>query len=242
MKISILTTDTIHHSFFVRELMACYGDVMVFCQSTTAVKPLFQTYNNFESERDRYESKSWFGDSPIKISDIAPIQFYPSLNCDTAVKSLRDYNADIIIVFGTDVLQPAVISVNPSRIFNLHGGDPEFYRGLDTHLWAIYHNDFNNLITTLHRLDARLDNGDIVVQCKIPISKGMPIYALRRANTEVCVTLSMSVIDMIQRNGDVISRAQRTKGRYYSSMPTELKNICQRQFESYTAKLDNASR
>ena len=242
MQIAILTTETPHHAFFVRELKAVYGNVVVLCETKTSIKTSFPTHHAFEDERDRYEWQFWFGGIPTKISEIAPTHLFDSINSNVAVKALVDIHADVIIVFGTGVLKASVISVKPQRIFNLHGGDPETYRGLDTHLWAIYHRDFNGLVTTLHCLDAALDNGDIVVQAKIPIMQGMPIFALRRANTEICVALSMAAIDMINRRGSVVSRPQRRKGRYYSSMPTEIKDICKKRFESYTARLDNDSR
>ena len=81
-----------------------------------------------------------------------------------------------------------MINVVPEKIFNLHGGDPQRYRGLDTHLWAIYHKDFGGLVTTLHILP-KLDDGDIVSMGTLPVSKDMPLYALRKVNTEVCVNL-----------------------------------------------------
>lgn len=242
MRIVILTTETPHHAFFVRELKAAYSNVVVFCETATSVKTFFPTHHAFEDERDRYEWQSWFGGTKTKISEIAPTHLFDSINSDAAVKALVDSHADVIIVFGTGVLRAPVISVKPQRVFNLHGGDPETYRGLDSHLWAIYHREFDGLITTLHRLDADLDNGDIVIQGNINLLQSMPIYALRRANTEICVTLSMAAIDMIQRHGNVVSRPQRMRGRYYSAMPSELKDICKEQFESYTARLDNNSR
>ncbi len=242
MKITVLTTETPHHAYFVRELAAAHDNVEVFCETTTAVKPPFATHHPFEDERDHYEWQSWFGGTRTRIGEIVPTHLFDSLNSRTAVKALVGSRADVIIVFGTGVLKGSVITAKPHGIFNLHGGDPECYRGLDTHLWAIYHRDFEGLITTLHRLEEDLDTGDIVMQGKIPLSKEMPIYALRRSNTEMCVALSLTAIDMIRRSGSVISRPQRTRGRYYSSMPTDLKDVCRKRFESYTAGLDNGSR
>ena len=59
-----------------------------------------------------------------------------------------------------------MISIFENKIFNLHGGDPEKYRGLDSHYWSIYHNDFKSLITTLHKVRPILDTGEIVLQGK----------------------------------------------------------------------------
>ena len=48
-----------------------------------------------------------------------------------------------------------------NKIFNLHGGNPEEFRGLDSHYWSIYHNNFN-LYSCLHKLSYKLDDGDII--------------------------------------------------------------------------------
>ena len=138
-------------------------------------------------------------------------------------------------------LKPPLIEICSQRIFNLHWADPEKYRGLDTHLWAIYHKDFGGLITTLHHLDTGLDTGDIVLQGAIPLHHKMKLHELRAANTEVCVKLTISVIDMMNRFGEVTSRSQYNKGRYYTAMPSELKGICQKRFETYTMGLAHDS-
>jgi len=241
MRIAVLTTETLHHAFFVRELTQLYGNVTVFCEAPAATETSFPTQHMFERERDRFESESWFNGVPRHIADITEFHECASINDEDATKALIAYAPDIILVFGTGVLKPSVIAVRPDRIWNFHGGDPERYRGLDTHLWAIYHRDFSALVTTLHRLDSGVDTGDIILRRMVPLEPQMPIHALRRANTEVCVQLATSAIEMIQGGDDVIAQRQRTKGRYYSSMPAVLKDLCKDRFEAYTSRLSRDS-
>lgn len=222
--------------------MAVYVDVAAFCETAAAPEAPFPTRHAFEAERDRYERDSWFGGVPTRIDQIAPTQTFGRLNDENAVRALAAYAPDVILVFGTCVLKPPMISIRPDRILNLHGGDPERYRGLDTHLWAIYHREFCGLVTTLHRLDAGVDTGDIVLQKAVTLTPGMGIHALRRANTETCVDLATSAIEMIRRTGEVAARPQRTTGRYYSAMPSALKDVCKTRFESYTAMLSGDTR
>ena len=119
-----------------------------------------------------------------------------------------------------------MIEIKSNKIFNLHGGDPERYRGLDSHLWSIYHNDFTALLTTLHRLVSKLDTGDIVAKCSIPITRNLPLYKLQAMNTEICIKLTLNLIDTFVKYGNIASRPQRKLGRYYSAMPKDLKTIC----------------
>jgi methionyl-tRNA formyltransferase len=239
MKIFILTTETLHHAFFVHALNMAFGNIMVFCEHPTAGSSR-HIQHQYEHERDRYERQLWFNGDYVHLADIADTKVFTSMNKPEALQALREYQSDVVFVFGTGLLNNQCIALFPNRIFNLHGGNPEEYRGLDSHLWAIYHKDFTGLVSTLHRLDAGLDTGEIVLQGSLPIKLNMPLYALRAVNTEICVKLATATMDMIIRNGDVVSRPQRRIGRYYSAMPTELKETCRKYFEAYTQGVANA--
>jgi len=239
LKIGILTTETVHHTFFVRELIKNYTDVTVFCESREVKSKPFETNHPFEKSRDKYEIDKWFKEKRIELEDIVDVKKFLSLNSPEAVKALKHNNSDILIVFGTSPLKAQIIEINPNRIFNLHGGDPERYRGLDTHLWSIYHNDFSALIATLHRLTDKLDTGDIINQTTLPISEKLPLYALRALNTEICLKLTINAIQMIDQYGDVFSRPQNQLGRYYSAMPKDLKSTCIQKFENFTKYIKN---
>ena len=159
MKVAVLTTETPHHAYFVRAVKDAIGTVVVFRETASGPQPPFETHHPFEDERDDYEWKRWFGGRRTKISELAPVRSFRSMNDQEAVAALQSEGADVAIVFGTGVLKAPAIEACPRQIFNLHGGDPEEYRGLDTHLWAIFLRDFGGLVTTLHRLDRGLDTG-----------------------------------------------------------------------------------
>ena len=141
------------------------------------------------------------------------------------------------IVFGTGKVSKQVIQVCPNGIINLHGGNPEEYRGLDSHLWAIYHHDFSGLVTTLHRINEELDDGDIILQMPIQLRPDMGLHELRRYNTDVCIEMVLSAFDMFNRQGYMIDRPQQKRGRYYSFMPSVIKEICLKYFNQYVVNL-----
>ena len=120
---------------------------------------------------------------------------------------------------------------------NLHGGNPERYRGLDTHLWAIYHNDFHDLVTTIHHVDADLDTGDIVLQSELRFEPNTQLHQMRAINTKVCINLSLVSLSTFQSIGCLPSRRQVRFGRYYSFMPAVLKEDCVRKFGRYIRNL-----
>ena len=236
-KILVLTTETPHHSYFVKKLSEGFENISVFCEN--GKQPMFQyeTRHPFEGGREQFEQNKWFAGNRVGLNSFAKTKTFDTLNGDLAIDALAKENADIVIVFGTGRLSKHVLELYPGRMFNLHGGDPEQYRGLDSHLWAIYHHDFTALVTTLHCLDEDLDTGDIISQYEIEISNDMPIEALRSANTENCVAMTIALIDSIQRSGDVARRKQLQVGRYYSAMPSVLKEICVKKFSRFIKTL-----
>jgi methionyl-tRNA formyltransferase len=236
VRLAILTTETPHHAFFVREVGRRFAITQVFCE-TEGLRPPFDTAHPFEVRRDDDERQVWFGGERRTLEDFAPTRRVASVNEPAAVAALSAAAPDVVLVFGTGRLRAPVIAVQPRLMLNLHGGDPEEYRGLDTHLWAVYHRDFSALLTTLHRVAPELDDGDMVLQAPVALRGGMSLYELRRANTVVCVELATAALSAIAAHGDLPSRPQRRKGRYYSFMPSALKEICCRSFAANTARL-----
>lgn len=233
MKIVLLTTDTLHHAYFLREIARYYPLEAAFAEERS-MQPPFETHHPFEDAREEYESRVWFGGRIQTLRDFGDVASFPSVNDPGAVQRLRELKPDITIVFGTGKIGSEVISTCAEGIINLHGGDPELYRGLDSHLWAIYHEDYPALVTTLHKLNEKLDDGDVILQSSLSVQPGMGIHMLRRINTEACVSMTLSSMDMYSRLGFFVGRRQRSKGRYYSFMPKELKSICKMKFERYT--------
>ncbi len=236
MRLVVLTTDTLHHLRFVQEI-ARHVAVAHILEETTGIKPPFDTAHPFEAEREDYERSLWFPGGTPALSDVAPVSRFANLNEAAAVEKLAGLAPDLTVVFGTRPLSGAVIDAAGPRALNLHGGDPEAYRGLDTHLWAIYHGDFANLITALHVLDRGIDDGAIVATLPLALERDMTLKQLRAANTAVCIALVRQAVEALSETGRIVTRPQRAKGRYYSFMPAVLKEICVGKFAKHTGSL-----
>jgi len=239
MKLAIVTTQTLHHAHFVREIAKHFGISRVYVE-TAALQARFETAHPFEALRDDYERQIWFANSKYDLTYLAPAETVSSMNNPEAVASLARLSPDVVFVFGAGRLSASTVKALPRHSLNLHGGDPEQYRGLDSHLWAIYHSDFAGLSTTLHHLDADLDAGDIVLQTDVPLFRGMELHQLRRANTDVCIQLALTALSSISTFGELPCRRQRQPGRYYSFMPTALKEICRGRFSKFALGLSES--
>ena len=244
MKLSILTTNTIHHSYFVQEAQKSDLEVSVIIESQNSIKNSGLLSRSFETEkkifelkRDDYESQRWFRGKKIGLNNFPNVYEVDEVNSIMAIEKLKEINPELILVFGTRLIKQEMISYFKNKIFNLHGGDPEKYRGLDSHYWSIYHKDFESLVTTLHRVTPILDNGEIVLQRKIKLWPNMKLYQFRASNTELCVELFFSMLNHYKINRSLVGRSQNTKGRYYSLMPESLKQDVEVKFENYINKI-----
>jgi len=236
MRVLVLTTDTLHHAYFVRELVSQVSLLHVILE-TTGVTPAFDVTHPFESRRDQYERDVWFKGKDPSVREFAETTICANVNDHDAVEAAKRFSPDLTVAFGIRKAEPSLIGAAGPRVVNLHGGDPEFYRGLDSHLWAIYHNDFKNIVTTLHVLNEAFDDGPIIGIRPVALCRDMELHQLRHRNTESAFELTRAAVDELRRTGDVPSRNQRQVGRYYSFMPAVLKPICVKRFAKHCAKL-----
>jgi len=233
LKTCLFTTETTHHAYFTRRLLERFPATEAICELSQKSGP--QKICGFEKQRDSWEADAWFQGKPSLISSMVPTLQVRSINDRMVLEHLEANRPDVVVVFGTGVLEAAVLAKGPKHILNLHGGDPEEYRGLDSHLWAIYEKRFSGLVSTLHRVDPGIDTGEIVEQMNLPCKKNMQLFQLRSLNTEACVGMAINALRKISSCGDVSSFPQRRKGRYLSAMPQEIKEKCPAIFSEYTA-------
>ena len=236
MNLCVLTTETPHHAYFVKSLREKFPGTRVFCETGISRQPASRLCV-FEKQREEWEWAKWFKGEKTPISVLAPTENFPTLNSSEAIGCLRAARPDIILVFGTGILQEPILQIRPRGTFNLHGGNPEEYRGLDTHLWAIFERKFNDLITTLHHVDTGIDTGDIVERVRLPLKKNMELFELRAVNTEVCLEMTLRALRKLMTDDTLPAFPQTKRGRYFSAMPPETKNQCPIIFRQYTGSL-----
>ena len=234
MHVQLLTTDTLHNRYYAERLhvAGCLDSIFV---ETRQRCPPFPTYHPFEERRDAYEREVLLGNSNFCFADLVPTLEFSSLNEPTAREAMSKTKADIVLVFGTGLLKSETIMLPRIACLNLHGGNPEDYRGLDSHLWAIYHRDFANLVTTLHYVSPQLDAGDVVFATTLALSPGSELHQLRSINARACADLSLGAVSWLRKGEALPRRKQVRLGRYYSAMPSVLKDDCVTKFALHTA-------
>jgi methionyl-tRNA formyltransferase len=236
VNVVLLTTDTTHHAYFAWKIAERFPLQAILLERWRPAAR-FETCHPFEQERDEYERLTLLAGGPRTCLELDRVHDCERVNDAASVAMLEAMTPDVVLIFGTGVVKSEVFRSARLACLNLHGGNPEEYRGLDSHLWTIYHRDFDNLVTTLHCVDADLDTGDIVLQTPLPIPPGARLHELRAINTRICLDLSLQALEQLQAAASLATRKQARRGRYYSHMPACLKQECVSKFHTYTARL-----
>ena len=239
MKIALFTTETRHHAFYAKNIKRYCSELYIYNE----LKNLRASENNnnyinqeniltFQEKQNLYEEKLWFEEKKYKLHDIAKTFSFDSLSSDDAIQQINKTNYDVGFVYGTTKLSKEFINSFKAPLYNFHGGDPELYRGLDSHLWSIYHKDKNGLVLTMHLIDEILDNGKIIFKTNIPILEDSELFQLRSITTYECINLTRITINCIKNSINLPLISQVKKGRYYSSIPAELIQKCELNFDN----------
>jgi len=226
----ILTTPTVHHTYYVQQLAARH-EVAAVVYEHRHVTPKVPVGPLFEEFEDEFEARYFFDSAEVSLPESIPVHDVGRVNDPGVDELLRGYDADIGLVFGCGKIQPHVFDVARLGLINVHRGISERYRGLDSDLWAIFNDDPEHIGVTIHRIDAELDTGDILRVARLRNASRILTHQIRYYTSVLATELTHEVLDELDATGSLSGRAQ-TRGRYYSFMPLEKKREVQRRFDA----------
>lgn len=234
--VAFLSTDTLHHRYLLNRMHEAGVAVGPVLFETTHVEPAFAVGPLIEDDEASFERKAFARAVPLEWRLPEPPVTVENVNDRRAATALAAGAPRLGIVFGTRRLEPHVIGRFADGLLNVHRGIAQEYRGLDSEWWAIYHRDWDNLGVTLHRVDARLDTGDVIAQRRLELRRDLRTHHLRYETTRIAADLVLDAVRAWQQ-GALAGSPQEREGRYYSFMPLVLRRICRERFDRYCAEL-----
>jgi methionyl-tRNA formyltransferase len=159
-------------------------------------------------------------------------------------RTLRNLNADLGVLYGTNIIRKAVFLIPRLGSINIHQGLAPFYRGGPTVFWELFNGE-KEIGITVHFVAPKVDTGDLILQRTLPLEYDFEKYGLdyesflndfRATLREPSTVMMAEAIEQIARG-----EAQRTKqdisiGKRYR-LPTkrekdELVKILKERFDS----------
>ena len=123
--------------------------------------------------------RKWFGkDAEQFLSTIdlekfchehnIPFERTPLINCEITKKLLHKANADIGISLGNSYIGKSIFSIFSMGMINIHGEVLPDYQNAQSIIWQLY-NGSNKTGFTIHKINQKIDQGDILYQEIFPI-------------------------------------------------------------------------
>jgi methionyl-tRNA formyltransferase len=146
-----------------------------------------------------------------------PLERVPKVNAPAFIDSLRARGVELIVsvacpqVFKTELLRV------PSRgAINIHGALLPDYQGMLPSFWVLANGEAQAGVT-VHYMDEKIDNGDIIGQRSVPIEAGDTVHSLvKRSKIGIGKHLLVEAIEKIERGEVTRTKMDTSRARYFS--------------------------
>ena len=219
-KIIFIGTDTPHRRYFLKEISKFIEIEKIFFEKHR-VSPPFEVKSFFDEKENNFE-KNNFDNTDFKYL-FEKTQNVNRGHDSFVLEYIHKEKIDLAIVFGASKLNNDLSLVLNDFALNIHRGIAEKYRGLDSNNWALYHKDIYNMGVTLHKINDKLDKGDIYLQERTIYPPDIDVFKMRYYETLHATKITIRFLDDYQ-NGTVKFKEQKETGRYYSFIPGCIKN------------------
>src|SRR5262249_25456608 len=100
------------------------------------------------------------------------------INSDETIDLLREINPDAILVYGTSVVNDAVLARSRDVCFNMHTGISPYYRGTGCEFWPVVNGELDMLGATIHECTSSIDGGKIFEITHVDPEPGDDLHTL----------------------------------------------------------------
>lgn len=97
-----------------------------------------------------------------------PIVEVDNFHSEATLEKMRSANADLGVVYGTNIIKESVFSIPKLGSINLHQGLAPYYRGGPPVFWELFNGE-REVGLTVHFVASKVDTGDIVIQRSVPL-------------------------------------------------------------------------
>ena len=152
----------------------------------------------------RYALKKATGDSLKRLftSKGIPCKEGVDVNSRFFIEEWRGKDIDVVIsVASSAIFKQALLEMPRWGCLNIHHAKLPKYRGMLPNFWQMFNNEKYAGIT-VHRMNPKIDDGEIVAQREIEILPGESLDSLIKRSKKAGAALMLEVIDKI-RDGSV---------------------------------------
>jgi methionyl-tRNA formyltransferase len=220
--ILIITGSGVRYKFFIQYLNYYFSISDIYIEESNYPNPAPKSeqesiaWDWFFKRRDQYEKKLIMESSHFKQKNNPRITYLErdALNTSSTIASIKKAKPGFIALFGTGILKKPFLKEFPGCLFNLHVGDPEFYRGSSCNFWPIHQGELQHMSATIHQIDQGIDTGDILFRQTVTLSKDDNEQTLLLKPLKLGTKLMLQTIKSWQ-NGELQPIPQNRTGKLF---------------------------
>lgn len=139
-----------------------------------------------------------------------------SLNSESSLQLMKDFNPDLLVAFGIPIISNKVIQIPQFGAINLHGGISPQYKGGNTIFWPLYKNDIGNAGATLHYMVKKVDSGKVIAKVYPAINAKDNELTVSAKTFKLATQEMVAIVKWVQFNKQKIGgEEQKGKGSLY---------------------------
>lgn len=177
--ILLVTGPDLRHRYYTNNLNHHFHLAGIIVEQSNYPQPQAESseekdaWDWFFARRHNHEAKIFNNSGKLsskntpQVSKLSP----GGINSRESINTIKSIRPDLIAVFGSSILGPELLDLYPKRIFNLHVGLADRYRGSSCNFWPIYDRNLGDLGAAIIRIDKGTDSGETLVQAKINLEE-----------------------------------------------------------------------
>jgi len=230
----ITQEDPFYIRIFFEEFLKNYSDKthilgVVICPTMAKkstielVKQMYSFYGmrDFLRMALRYILVKVKGNTLKSLCNIYNIPIYKeyNINGDVFLDYWGQRNLDVIVsVAAPKTFKKNLLNLPKWGCINIHHSKLPHYRGMMPNFWQMYHSEKNSGIT-VHKINSKIDEGEIILQQEITIDAGESLDSLIKRSKRRGAHSVIEALGMI-REGKVVYLPNHIEKGLYFSFPT----------------------
>lgn len=148
-----------------------------------------------------------------------PFHETKDVNSPETVDVIKKWKPDLVVsLYFTQILKKEVIEIAKKATLNMHPGILPKYRGLWADFWKLYNRE-KKAGVTIHHINEKIDQGDIIAQIKYPIKRNDTKWSLMLKSAQHGSELLLETVKKFKKNRKIRTLKIKGKGKYYR-LPT----------------------
>ena len=156
-----------------------------------------------------------------------PVIDVDGINNHGSIDLIRSFKPDVLLIYGTGIIQDAILEIPLIGALNMHTGISPHYRGAGCSFWPLYNNEPNMIGATIHECTSDVDGGMIYSVKNADIELNDTIFSMFPRSVLVGAELYVEVVNRLIRDGKLYGKRQnlRIGYEYKSEMKSWTKEL-----------------